>query len=124
MSTSTHAVAACAGVITRVAIKCVPASAAVSTLLMSLSSFQDVQRVFGLAHKHLAEILSAFEFFDRQSMALALQHVQGAVAPFADLSNMYVLVETSGVVSFLVPFCFSSICSIFGCVLGRNAFAP
>lgn len=63
---------------------------------MSLSSFKGVQQAFQLANRHLAEILSAFEFFDRQSMGLALRHVQGAVNPFSDLSDMYVLVETSG----------------------------
>lgn len=85
-----------AGVITKVAVKCVPTSTAVNTLMMRLSSFEGVQQTFHIANKHLAEVLSAFEFFDRQSMELALKYVQGAVNPFSDLSDMYVLVETSG----------------------------
>lgn len=91
-----------AGVVTKVAVKCVPTSTATNTLLMSLSSFEGVKQTFGLANKHLAEVLSAFEFFDRQSMGLALQHVKGAVNPFQDISNMYVLVETAGK-CFLLP---------------------
>ena len=85
-----------AGVITKAAVKCVPSSTAVNTLLMQLESFEAVQPVFELAHKHLAEVLSAFEFLDAQSMQLALKHVQGATNPFSDVAAMHVLVETSG----------------------------
>jgi FAD/FMN-containing dehydrogenase len=86
----------CAGVVTKVAIKCVPSSHAVHTLLMCVPSFDAVQRIFSLANKHLAEVLSAFEFFDKESMKLALQHVHAAQNPFDHMANMYVLVETSG----------------------------
>ena len=85
-----------AGVITRAAVRCVPSSTAVNTLLLQLSCFADVQPVFELANKHLAEVLSAFEFLDAQSMRLALKHVHGATNPFSDISNMYVLLETAG----------------------------
>jgi hypothetical protein len=34
--------------------------------VFSLTSFEDVQKVFAEAKGHLGEILSAFEFFDRQ----------------------------------------------------------
>jgi FAD/FMN-containing dehydrogenase len=64
---------------------------------MQLSSFEAVEPVFRLANKHLAEVLSAFEFMDEASMRLALKHVKGTVSPFPDISNMYVLVETAGV---------------------------
>jgi FAD/FMN-containing dehydrogenase len=90
-----------AGVITKVAVRCVPASTAINTLLISLSSFNAVERVFQLANKHLAEILSAFEFLDGHSMRLALKHVQGVVYPFPDPAEMFVLVETAGVSSWI-----------------------
>ena len=73
-----------------------PSSTAMNTLLMQLDSFEAVQQTFELANRHLAEVLSAFEFFDRQSMQLALKHVQDAANPCSDVAAMHVLVETSG----------------------------
>ena len=86
-----------AGAITKVAIQCAPSSAAVSTLLLAMTSFPAIHEIYSLANKHLAEILSAFEFFDGQSMDLAMQHIPGAQDPFNQRWPIYVLVETSGV---------------------------
>lgn len=98
---------------------------------MQLDSFEAVEPVFKLASKHLAEVLSAFEFMDGHSMRLALKHVHGAINPFQDVSNMYVLVETAGMLS---TFCAhysmlsTKACTVFvsrshrisACALGRT----
>eukprot|EP00892_Ulva_mutabilis_P012695 jgi/Ulvmu1/9799/UM056_0039.1 len=84
------------GAITKVAIQCVPSSTAVNTLLLAVSNFAAVHEVYSMAHKHLAEVLSAFEFFDAQSMELAMQHIPEAQDPFRQRWPIYVLVETSG----------------------------
>jgi hypothetical protein len=37
--------------------------------VFAVSSYEGVQKVFGEAKAHLGEILSAFEFFDKQSVS-------------------------------------------------------
>lgn len=85
-----------AGAITKVAVQCVPSSAAVNTLLIAVADFAAIHEVYSQANQHLAEVLSAFEFFDAQSMDLAMAHIPGAQDPFRQRWPMYVLVETSG----------------------------
>jgi D-2-hydroxyglutarate dehydrogenase len=49
-----------------------------------------------LARGRLGEILSAFEFFDRESLDLVLEQLKGTRDPLAKPCPFYVVVETSG----------------------------
>lgn len=57
-------------------------------------------QVFGETKKHLGEILSAFEFFDKASYELVKKHhEENGSEPkkvFENEGDFYVLVETSG----------------------------
>ncbi|KAK9480078.1 hypothetical protein V1514DRAFT_326359 [Lipomyces japonicus] len=83
------------GIVTAVSILCPPRSKVVNVAFFGLDSYEKVQKAFVKAKGELSEILSAFEFMDRQS--------QNQVAKFSELRrpldnehNFYVLVETSG----------------------------
>ncbi|KAK9364568.1 hypothetical protein V1509DRAFT_635942 [Lipomyces kononenkoae] len=83
------------GIITGVSIFCPRRSKVVNVAFFGLESYEKVQQAFVRAKGELSEILSAFEFMDRES--------QDHVARFSELRrpldeshNFYVLVETSG----------------------------
>ncbi|KAJ3036647.1 hypothetical protein HDV00_002471 [Rhizophlyctis rosea] len=84
------------GIITSVSILTPRRSKAVNVALLGVESFESVQETFKRAKGELSEILSAFEFFDRQSFKLVKRHVQGAREPFDTQTPFYVLIETSG----------------------------
>jgi len=56
------------GIITAISILCPRRPSAMNVAVFSLLSYEAVQKVFGEAKAHLGEILSAFEFMDRQSV--------------------------------------------------------
>jgi hypothetical protein len=68
--------------------------------VFSLSSYEDVQKVFNETKAGLGEILSAFEFFDKQSYELVKKHMKEGGEPerkvFETEGEFYVLVETGG----------------------------
>lgn len=84
------------GFITGVSILTPPKPKSVKVALLALKNFESVQKVFREAKFDLAEILSAFEFFDAHSMELVQKHLSGARSPIDTASNFYVLIETSG----------------------------
>lgn len=49
-------------------------------------TYEGVQKVFGEAKAHLGEILSAFEFFDRQSVSLRPGQADGSMISSRDIS--------------------------------------
>jgi (R)-2-hydroxyglutarate---pyruvate transhydrogenase len=67
-------------------------------MLLALPSFENVTPLFQRVRSTVSEILSAFEYFDRDVYELALKH--GHVPPFqgdeAAGAKCFVLVETSG----------------------------
>lgn len=68
----------------------------VNVALLAMPAYENILGVFQEARSHLGEILSAFEFFDQQSMDLVLHHT-GQNNPMEVEGNMYyVLIETSG----------------------------
>lgn len=71
------------GVITAVAIQCAPKPASVQLAFLSCPSFAAVQQVLRHAKQSLGEILSAVEFLDQESMAMATQHLPGVSNPLA-----------------------------------------
>lgn len=87
------------GIITAVSILCPRRPSAMNVAVFSLSSYEAVQKVFGEAKAHLGEILSAFEFMDRQSFQLVQKHqkelgIEKKV--FEEEGAFYCLIETGG----------------------------
>jgi FAD/FMN-containing dehydrogenase len=62
------------GIITGVSILCPRRPAAMNVAVFSLPSYEAVQKVYAEAKTHLGEILSAFEFFDKQSVSFGSVH--------------------------------------------------
>lgn len=92
------------GVVTRCSLVVPPRPASVSVALLALSDFRGVESVLSLARGRLAEVLSAVEFMDKETVALTLEKCQGVRSPFPPPTNggddgghqYYVLIETSG----------------------------
>ncbi|RKP12922.1 hypothetical protein BJ684DRAFT_20563 [Piptocephalis cylindrospora] len=85
------------GIITGVSIWTPPKPKSVKVALVGLDSFKNVQATYEKTKTHLNEILSAFEFWDKESLKLVLSHsIQGTRDPFDDQYPFYVLIETHG----------------------------
>ncbi|ODO02013.1 D-lactate dehydrogenase [Cryptococcus wingfieldii CBS 7118] len=87
------------GIITAVSILCPRRPSAMNVAVFSLPSYEAVQTVFGEAKAYLGEILSAFEFFDKQSYALVKKHQEengGHRSVFEQEGDFYCLIETGG----------------------------
>lgn len=82
------------GIITKAAILCPQKPQAVNVAFLGVESFPKVLEVFREAKKSLAEILSAFEFLDTDSMILVKQNLK-LTSPIDD-HPFYILIETSG----------------------------
>lgn len=67
-------------------------------MVLALPSFDNVIPLFQTVKRQLGEILSAFEFFDRQAYDLAIKHGQGRALNEDEVqgAECFVLVETSG----------------------------
>ena len=88
------------GVITKVAISTPRAPKSVNVALFGLDSFASCVELLKQARSGLGEILSAFEFFDRESLDLVLSQLKGTRDPLPGRScPFYVVVETSGSVA-------------------------
>ncbi|WWC93154.1 uncharacterized protein L201_008121 [Kwoniella dendrophila CBS 6074] len=88
------------GIITAVSIMCPRRPSAMNVAVFSLESYEAVQKVFAEAKGHLGEILSAFEFFDKQSYALVKHHQEengeAERKVFETEGDFYCLIETGG----------------------------
>ncbi|WWC65521.1 uncharacterized protein I303_108139 [Kwoniella dejecticola CBS 10117] len=87
------------GIITAISILCPRRPSAMNVAVFSLDSYEAVQKVFAEAKGHLGEILSAFEFFDKQSYALVKKHQEengGERKVFETEGDFYCLIETGG----------------------------
>ncbi|KAI5450350.1 D-lactate ferricytochrome c oxidoreductase [Naganishia albida] len=88
------------GIITGVSILAPKRPTAMNVAVFSLNSYEDVQKVFNETKAGLGEILSAFEFFDKQAYELVKKHMkEGGEAErkvFETEGEFYVLVETGG----------------------------
>lgn len=84
------------GIITKCAIRCPARMPHTVTSFMAVPTFEAVQQAHKLAQRHMPLALAAFEFIDRASMQLALEHVENTKDPFAQSHPMYVLVEMAG----------------------------
>jgi len=85
------------GIITQVALLCPPKPQAVNVAYLACPSFAAATASLGVAKQKLGEILSAFEFLDRESLEITLQHLPGARDPLPDSdAPFFLVVETSG----------------------------
>lgn len=82
------------GVITAVAILCPRKPSAVNVAFLGCQTFQQLLSTFQLCRGMLGEILSAFEFLDRDCMRLLNTHLKLA-NPITDCP-FYIVIETSG----------------------------
>jgi FAD/FMN-containing dehydrogenase len=100
------------GIITAISILCPRRPTAMNVAVFSLPSYEAVQKVFSEAKGQLGEILSAFEFWDKQSVSLTWQaslnhqfslvkhhmeeHLGGERKVFETEGDFYCLIETAG----------------------------
>lgn len=82
------------GVITAVAILCPRKPSAVNVAFLGCQTFEQLLSTFQLCRGMLGEILSAFEFLDRDCMRLLNTHLKLA-NPITDCP-FYIVIETSG----------------------------
>ncbi|CAG8546908.1 1603_t:CDS:10 [Dentiscutata erythropus] len=84
------------GIITGVSISASRRHKTINLAVLGLNSFKSIQDAFITSKEMLTEILSAFEFWDAQSLKLVKTHLnQGAKFPL-DEYPFYVLIETGG----------------------------
>ncbi|UZJ52287.1 hypothetical protein CBS101457_001607 [Exobasidium rhododendri] len=85
------------GLITGISIITPKRPTAVNVAVFAVESFDAIQDVFSRVKSHCGEILSAFEFFDTQSMQMVKAHATAGVKdPFQEKHPFYILIETSG----------------------------
>ena len=86
------------GIVTGVSILAAPAPQSTNNVILALPKFDNVLPLFKEAKRQLSEILSAFEFFDKEVYELAVKHGQGKALNEEDVAGAecFVLVETSG----------------------------
>ncbi len=86
------------GIITGVSILTAAAPQSTNNIILALPSFNNVLPLYTKVKRHLSEILSAFEYFDRTSYDLSVKHGQGKGLSEEETADAecFVLVETSG----------------------------
>ncbi|KAG9007220.1 hypothetical protein FRB93_008043 [Tulasnella sp. JGI-2019a] len=86
------------GIVTGVSILTPAMPQSTQNLLLALPSYDAVPSVYKAAKQYLSEIISAFEYFDRQSYNLVTQHTSAKALDEAEVgdSPAFVLIETSG----------------------------
>ncbi|CAM6105082.1 unnamed protein product [Calypogeia fissa] len=85
------------GVVTKVSILTPPKLSSTNLAFLAVKDFLNCQRILREAKNQLGEILSAFEFIDRNSMDLTLKHLEGCRDPLPDCKpSFYILLETTG----------------------------
>ncbi|KAI8968015.1 hypothetical protein BDF20DRAFT_898394 [Mycotypha africana] len=85
------------GIITGVSLLTPKRPKAVNVALIALESFEAIQKAFVLAKDHLTEILSAFEFWDQDSVGVVKsQLMQKSKYPLEGKHAFYALIETQG----------------------------
>ncbi|GBE78316.1 FAD-binding domain-containing protein [Sparassis latifolia] len=86
------------GIVTGVSLLAAAAPQASNNVMLALPKFENVLPLYREVKRQLSEILSAFEFIDREAYDLAVKHGQGRALDAADVEGAacFVLVETSG----------------------------
>ncbi|KAI7904808.1 FAD linked oxidase [Cokeromyces recurvatus] len=85
------------GLITGISLLTPKRPKAVNVAMIALESFEDVQKAFVMAKENLSEILSAFEFWDHDSVDIVKsQMMQDTSYPIQGKYAFYALLETQG----------------------------
>ena len=84
------------GVVTKVAIALASKPVAVNVAMFTCDQFATVQDLLRQAKLHLGEILSAYEFQDREAANLVFKHLPAVQNPFTPLQRFVILIETHG----------------------------
>lgn len=85
------------GIVTKISILTPPKLSSVNLAFLACKDYYSCQKLLLDAKRKLGEILSAFEFLDRNSMDLVLNHLEGVRNPLPpSVHNFYVLIETTG----------------------------
>ncbi|XP_044470638.1 D-2-hydroxyglutarate dehydrogenase, mitochondrial isoform X1 [Mangifera indica] len=85
------------GIVTKVSILTPPKLSSVNLAFLACKDYFSCQKLLLEAKRKLGEVLSAFEFLDKQTMDLVLNHLEGARNPLpSSMHNFYVLIETTG----------------------------
>lgn len=83
------------GVITRVVMSAVPKPTSIQSAMLGAETFDACCNILRLARCHLSEILSSFEFLDREAMVV-LDEALGLKPILQSNPRFTLLVETSG----------------------------
>ena len=86
------------GVVTGVSILAPVMPAATNAVVLALPSFDQVIPLFKVVKRDMGEILSAFEYMDKNSYNLSVEHGQGKGLSEEETKDAqcFVLIETSG----------------------------
>jgi D-lactate dehydrogenase (cytochrome) len=84
------------GVITAAVLKLFPLPAGREVALAALANADAALELFHLAGRDRTDTLTAFEYINRQSLALAAAHIEGVSDPFQGPHDCYALIELSG----------------------------
>lgn len=91
------------GIITRLAIACPLRSSSIDTVILRFDQFEKIKMLLRMAKIKLGEILSAFEYFDDESLSLATKHLDHVSNPLPDVElnvsggGGFALIECSGI---------------------------
>ena len=85
------------GIITAAVLKLFPLPHQRQTALVAMNGAEQALALFQQAQDKAGDALTAFEYINRQSVELAVAHIEGVGDPFGDAHDCYVLVELSGV---------------------------
>ena len=83
------------GIITKISLLCYPKYKSTNVVYVKLNDFSNIQTLYVCAKQYLGEILSAFEFMDKESLKCVLT-IKNLQDPFNELGSFYVLIETLG----------------------------
>ncbi|KAM3370192.1 hypothetical protein ACQJBY_017840 [Aegilops geniculata] len=85
------------GIVTKVSVLTPAKLPSTNVAFLSCNDYMSCQKLLLAARRSLGEILSAFEFMDRQCIDLAMTHLEGVHNPLpVSPYKFYVLIETTG----------------------------
>ncbi len=84
------------GVITAAVLKLFPLPERRETAFVALESAENTLRLFRRVSERCGDALTAFEYLNRQSVDVAIEHDSGVKFPFTDVHEGYALIELSG----------------------------
>jgi len=83
------------GIVTAASLRLSPRITRRQTALLAFADLQEIVTFAARARAHCSDLLSAFEFMPGAAIDLAIDHVPGLQAPFADRAAYYVLLEVA-----------------------------